>query len=215
MSFTMSNGADGPTSIFLAGQLGNSYMVPALLILVVFYCIYIGKMIAQKKKGIQTDQIGRGKEKSTRRTIEIIMKLATYSVVVVEVLSIIMDASILGYHGKEQGMLLGILGDVIFGIAVYTMRDSWRAGIAEHDKTELITKGIYKYSRNPAFLAFDLVYVGILLMYFNWVLLIFTLWAMIMLHLQILQEEKYLPSVFGEEYLEYKKHTMRYLGRRR
>ena len=57
--------------------------------------------------------------------------------------------------------------------------------------------------------------VGVLLMYFNWVLLNFTLWAIVMLHLQILQEEQYLPTVFGDKYLEYKKHTMRYLGRKR
>lgn len=43
------------------------------------------------------------------------------------------------------------------------MRDSWRAGISETDKTELVTEGIYQISRNPAFLGFDLLYIGILL----------------------------------------------------
>lgn len=215
MSFSIIGGADGPTSIFLAGKLGDLFMIPALLILAVFYAIYIGKMIIQKKKGIQTDQIGRKKEKSKRRTIEIILKLATYSIVVVEVISIFAVDSLLGMKMAEVGLILGIVGDVIFGIAVHTMKDSWRAGIAQQDKTEMVTGGIYKYSRNPAFLAFDLVYIGVLLMYFNWVLLIFTLWAIVMLHLQILQEEQYLPTVFGDKYLEYKKHTMRYLGRKR
>ena len=38
--------------------------------------------------------------------------------------------------------------------------------------------------------------------------------AIIMLHMQILQEEHFLIDTFGEEYMEYKKHVFRYLGRR-
>ena len=40
------------------------------------------------------------------------------------------------------------------------MKDSWQAGIPDKDKTELVTTGIYRFSRNPAFLGFDLMYVG-------------------------------------------------------
>ena len=112
------------------------------------------------------------------------------------------------------GTLLGIAGDIIFAIAVVTMRDSWRAGIAEEDNREMVTSGIYKISRNPAFLGFDCVYLGILLMFFNWILLFFSVFAVAMLHLQILQEEKYLPAVFGEDYISYKKCVCRYLGRK-
>lgn len=60
-----------------------------------------------------------------------------------------------------------------------------------------------------------MMYIGILLLYFNWMLLAFTAWVMVMLHLQILQEEKYLETVFGEEYLRYKERTCRYFGRKR
>ena len=92
------------------------------------------------------------------------------------------------------------------------MRDSWRAGIPEHDKTEMVTTGIYSISRNPAFLGFDLVYLGFLLMFFNPVLLVFTIFAVVMLHLQILQEEKFMADTFGSEYEKYRKHVFRYIG---
>ena len=36
-----------------------------------------------------------------------------------------------------------------------------------------------------------------------------------MLHLQILQEERYLTSAFGAEYLHYRRRVFRYLGRRK
>jgi len=77
-----------------------------------------------------------------------------------------------------------------------------------------ITNGIYGYSRNPAFLGFDLVYLGLLMMYFNIVLLVFSIFSIVMLHLQILQEEKFLQEVFGKTYMDYKSKVMRYLGRK-
>lgn len=94
------------------------------------------------------------------------------------------------------------------------MKDSWRAGIPKQDKTKLVTDGIYAYSRNPAFLGFDLQYVGVMLMYCNPLTILFTAFTMLMLHLQILQEEKYMAATFGEEYLQYKKQVFRYLGRK-
>lgn len=184
-----------------------------ITILVLFYSVYIGKMFLQKRKGIQTDQIARGKEKNKVFYIELIMKIATYSVVLVEVISIFNSKSQLPQALIIVGAMLGFTGDAIFATAVITMKDSWRAGIAENDKTSMITNGIYKISRNPAFLGFDCVYLGLLLMFFNWVLLVFSVFAMVMLHLQILQEEQYLPKVFGEEYINYKSRVGRYIGR--
>lgn len=185
-----------------------------LLILILFYTVYIGKIILQKRKGIQTDQIAKGKKKTRVFYIELIMKIVTYSVVVVEIFSILFVFPRLPKIFIIVGVALGFIGDILFTVSVITMKDSWRAGIAENDKTKIITNGIYKISRNPAFLAFDCVYVGLLLMFFNWVLLIFSVFAMTMLHLQILQEEQFLVKVFGEEYSSYKDKVRRYLGRK-
>ena len=151
----------------------------ALLVLAVFYGIYFAKMLAQKRRGIQTRQIGRRREKDIH-TVEVLM-----------------------------------LGDVIFLLSVLCMKDSWRAGIPDKDKTELVTTGIYAFSRNPAFLGFDLMYIGVLLLYGNLLTLGFSLFAMMMLHLQILQEERFLASTFGERYREYCRRVFRYLGRRK
>lgn len=40
------------------------------------------------------------------------------------------------------------------------------------------------------------------------------LFAIIMLHFQILQEERYLSATFGEEYTKYKSKVFRYFGRK-
>lgn len=184
------------------------------ILLIIFYTVYLGKMILQKRKGIQTDQMAKGKVKGNRFYIELVLKMATYSIVAAEVISIFAVTPSLPYPFIAAGILLASVGDIVFATAVVTMRDSWRAGIAANDKTEIITCGIYKISRNPAFLGFDLVYLGLLLMFFNLPLLLFSVWAMAMLHLQILQEEQYLAEAFGDEYTEYKKLVCRYLGRK-
>lgn len=98
----------------------------------------------------------------------------------------------------------------VFVTAIATMRDSWRAGIPEGQKTALVTTGIYRFSRNPAFLGFDCMYIGLLAAFFSVVHFVFALWAVIMLHLQILQEERYLTATFGPAYEDYKTHTGRY-----
>ena len=172
-------------------------------------------MILQKRKGIQTDQIAKGERRDRVFYIELMMKIATYSVVVVDIVSIFVIKAQLPQVFVISGIVISFIGNIIFTMAVITMKDSWRAGIAENDKTEIITSGIYKISRNPAFLGFDCVYVGLVLMFFNLPLLIFSIFAMVMLHMQILHEEQYLPKVFGDDYINYKNKVCRYIGRKR
>lgn len=191
-----------------------SYVLLALLALAVFYGIYFAKMLAQKRRGIQTRQIGRRKEKSIH-TIEVIMGIATLCTPAAQFLSIVFGWSCLPTNARFTGFLIAMIGDAIFLLSVLCMKDSWRAGIPEKDKTELVTNGIYQYSRNPAFLGFDLQYIGLFLLYCNLWTALSSAFAITMLHLQILQEERYLSLEFGAPYVEYKSRVFRYLGRRR
>lgn len=190
-----------------------NYQLLGVFVLLVFYGIYFTKMLLQRKQGIKTNQLGAGKDRSVQR-VENLTSLSTVTVVVAQLVSMIFDWNYIPGNARLTGFLLGIIGDIIFFVAVYTMKDSWRAGIPENDETQMVTGGIFRYSRNPAFLGFDFMYMGVLLMFFNPILVIFTLFPMVMLHLQILQEEQFLKQRFGDQYTEYKKHTFRYLGRR-
>lgn len=191
------------------------FQVAGIAIMLVFYGCYFIKMISQHKKGIKTDQIGKGKVGFVK-FVEITMKIVTYLVPVVEIVSIILNTSFFAVPVRIVGVLVAVVGVAVFIISVLTMRDSWRAGVSKTDKTELVTKGIYKISRNPAFLGFDLMYLGILLMFFNLVLFEVSLFAMLIFHLQIVNvEEDFLLEAFGDEYLRYKKKVCRYIGRKR
>ena len=190
-----------------------SYVLLALAVLVLFYGIYFSKMLIQHRHGIRTHQIGNRKEKSIH-TVELLMSIATFGAPFAQLFSIAFGWNYMPAGARFTGFCTGILGDLIFLASVICMKDSWRAGIPDQDKTELVTSGIYQFSRNPAFLGFDFMYIGVLLMYFNPLTAFFSLFAIVMLHLQFLQEEKYLTATFGVAYTDYKKHVFRYLGRK-
>lgn len=190
------------------------FQIFALLILSAFYVCYFAKMISQRKKGIKTDQLGSGKIGFVK-LIEVSLKAFSIILPAAECVSIIMNTSSLPLWARIAGGCMGAAGVAVFLLSVITMKDNWRAGVSKTDKTDLVTDGVYKISRNPAFLGFDLVYIGILLMFFNWVLFALTLITAVIFHLQIVNvEEDHLISAFGDEYLEYRKKVCRYLGRR-
>ena len=183
--------------------------------LIVFYGCYFIKMFHQKKQGIQTDQIGKDKVGFVK-FVEVTMKIAAILVTAVELISIFSGTSHSPVAVRVVGAAMSVTGTIVFIIAVRTMRDSWRAGVSQTDKTELVTNGIYQISRNPAFLGFDLLYIGTLLMFFSWILCILTVFAVVMYHLQIVNvEEEFLLAAFGNDYLQYKKKVCRYIGRKR
>lgn len=188
----------------------TAIQIAALIIIAAFYVAYFSKVLLQRNKGVQTNQIGKGNKSQKVLIIETFMKIATYVIVPVEVISIVWNFRLWQSSFCWIGIVMASLGVFLFIIAMWTMRDSWRAGIPEKDKTTLIKSGIYRFSRNPAFLGFDLMYLGLLIAFFNAIHLFFVLFAVTMLHLQILQEEQFLTVSFGEKYTTYKQHTGRY-----
>lgn len=190
------------------------FRVIALVLMATFYACYYIKFLGQKKKGIKTAQIGKGKTGFVKG-IECTMMASTILVIAVELVSISLGTTLLPPWARWLGVGIGAVGVAVFITAVITMRDSWRAGVSKTDKTELVTSGIFAFSRNPAFLGFDLLYIGILLMFFNWVLLAASIFAALMFHLQIVNvEEDFLLEAFGEDYLNYRKQVNRYFGRK-
>ena len=191
------------------------FKIAGIGILVVFYACYFIKMMSQNRKGIKTNQVGLGKV-GTAKYIELTMSGINFIVPAVEVVSIFLGTSIFAMPVRMAGVLIGSIGVIVFIISVVTMQDSWRAGVAKSDQTELVTKGIYQISRNPAFVGFDLIYIGITMMFFNWVLLVVSCLAIVIFHLQIVMvEEVFLVETFEEEYLSYQKNVCRYLGRKK
>lgn len=186
-----------------------------LTLMAVFYGCYFGKLIRQKKQGIDTDQLGKGKIGFVK-FIETALKAISWLLPAVQIVSIALYCNTLPLWVEAAGICITALGVSAFVMSVIQMKDNWRAGVQKEDKTQLVTDGIYRISRNPAFLGFDLMYIGILVLFFTPWLCAATAAALILFHLQIVNvEEDFLQEAFGEEYLQYKKKVCRYLGRKK
>ncbi|HSR16685.1 MAG TPA: isoprenylcysteine carboxylmethyltransferase family protein [Ignavibacteriaceae bacterium] len=108
------------------------------------------------------------------------------------------------------GMLLLFLNLIISFLALIQMRDSWRVGIKEDDKTDLIIGGIFKITRNPYFLSYIVLFLAYILLVANILVIISSLLAFISIHKMIMKEEEYLEALHGEKYLDYKNNVPRY-----
>lgn len=183
--------------------------IVALILGISMLLIFFLKLLSQRSKGIKTIVMGKGR-KTRPKLFEIFLSCSMAVTIALILLNIILDNTVLPFGVRVMGSVMCLIADVILAVAVICMRDSWRAGIPENEETKLITDGIYRISRNPAFLAFDLMFIGMLLMFFSIPLLIVVGMTIAGLHLQILSEEKYLTQKFGAEYTRYKAHVGRY-----
>lgn len=179
--------------------------------ILIFYVAYFIKLIGQKRRGIKTNQLGHGTKSRRTIIIELQLKIMSMFIVVAMVASVVLDtARFTEQVIRSLGLILFAIGIYLFITAMVTMKDSWRAGIPSEEKTTMISSGIFRFSRNPAFLGFDLTYIGVCLAFGNLVLFIIATITIITLHLQILEEEKFLENTFKEEYLTYKRKVGRY-----
>ncbi|MDH5476002.1 MAG: isoprenylcysteine carboxylmethyltransferase family protein [Cyclobacteriaceae bacterium] len=112
--------------------------------------------------------------------------------------------NLVGLIFVSAGFVLGIL-------ALIAMKNSWRVGIKYDQKTDLVTTGIYRISRNPYFLSYDILILGYILIFPSLIMLAFYIALVIIFHTMILEEEKYLLNVHGKDYINYKKKVNRYL----
>ncbi len=78
--------------------------------------------------------------------------------------------------------------------------------------TTIISKGLFRYSRNPIYLAFCIATIGIGLVLNSWWIVGSVLPLIVLLQrLVISREEAYLEHKFGESYLDYKRRVRRWL----
>ncbi|MEC9489251.1 MAG: isoprenylcysteine carboxylmethyltransferase family protein [Halanaerobium sp.] len=73
------------------------------------------------------------------------------------------------------------------------------------------TKGLYKYSRNPMYVAFFLYFLGCGMLINSWLYLAVLLIFQVAVHYLILSEERWCWAQFGKEYQQYSANVRRYL----
>jgi len=116
---------------------------------------------------------------------------------------------------------VGIVGVVVGGagvlatlLAQLSMGSSWRIGVDESERTDLVTGGAFELVRNPIFSAMLLTAVGLTLMVPNVVAFVGLVALVVALELQVRGvEEPYLASVHGDGYRAYALRVGRFVPR--
>jgi protein-S-isoprenylcysteine O-methyltransferase Ste14 len=94
------------------------------------------------------------------------------------------------------------------GLSAWSVLEAGDAEIESPNK--LLTGGPYSLSRNPMYVAWTLMYLGIGLAANSlWIIALLPIVAAFT-HFDIRREERFLEKQFGNEYLQYKGHVRRY-----
>lgn len=109
------------------------------------------------------------------------------------------------------GLVFLHLSLVLIVIAQHQMNKSWRVGFDESQNTELVTKGLFRYSRNPVFLGMLTTMLGLFLALPNAVTLVVLCLYFVVIQIQVRLEEEYLSKAHGEAYRNYQPGTRRWL----
>lgn len=192
----------------------------SILLLLVFGVAYLLKLyILSRKYKIRANVLANKNKNKKAQLVERTLQIATLSWIIVWLGEIVVTLLNLDYRLKLwnndfisiSGLFLITIGVIFFIIAAITMKNSWRVGIDKSTASKLITEGIYKYSRNPAFVGFYLMFIGLFLVYIDVITCISMLLNIYAMNKLVIEEEMHLEEVFGKEYTDYKKKAPRYL----
>jgi protein-S-isoprenylcysteine O-methyltransferase Ste14 len=116
---------------------------------------------------------------------------------------------------SRYGIGGAIVGVAVLGLGLYPVILLRRTGQSENPwtpTTEIVTRGPFKFTRNPLYLQMVLGCIGFAIMLRNrWILLLTPVAAWGLQVLAILPEEAYLERKFGESYRSYQRRVRRWL----
>lgn len=189
-------------------------MNDATLVILVHQLVFQGMFLAKNivlRKRLGTSISGRNRE--ARRAIAFFVLFIVLSIAIAT--SLVDDPVPVSVLTERAALVvaLSLLGaNVILGAASLSgMRDSWRVGVQENQRTELIELGIYRFSRNPYFLAYLLMFAAYTILCQSAILLVLSPVGFVLIHAMVLTEERHLAAVHGDAYQRYRERVPRYL----
>jgi protein-S-isoprenylcysteine O-methyltransferase Ste14 len=115
-------------------------------------------------------------------------------------------------EARPLGIALVVAAVLLFGYSVRLFRAAGTPVPARKPTTAIVRSGPYRFSRNPIYLAFSLLQLGIAIWVGSWWLVATLAAAVAIIHWVVIpREERYLETRFGAEYLGYKAAVRRWL----
>lgn len=187
----------------------KTFLILILVFFILAFAIRNIKTYLSTKKSI--------KGKSLKLTMSILISTLIYILILLRLIVLepqwIIEIDLSEYSQlKIIGLIFIAVGFILGILALIAMKNSWRVGIKHNQKTDLVTNGVYRISRNPYFLSYNILIFGYILLLTSILLIILYLILIVVFHKIILDEEKYLETVHQKKYLDYKKKVNRYLS---
>ena len=161
-----------------------------------------------------------GKSESTHDYVGVLFRLTILAVALVVILFVFLPSlyKYLVPVSYLSNPTLSIIGQILLTltlgwvlIAQVHMQKSWRIGIDENVKTELIQTGLFKISRNPIFLGMRIMLLGLFLVLPNAATLVTLFYGELLIQIQVRLEEEFLTRIHGEAYRAYRKQVRRWI----
>ncbi|HYM95428.1 MAG TPA: isoprenylcysteine carboxylmethyltransferase family protein [Chitinophagaceae bacterium] len=135
------------------------------------------------------------------------------------VIAVLLQKKIILDHSFFESELIPVAGIVFLVLACSVLFTSIIKFIRSKNTVVLIkpatslqTTGIYSITRNPMYLGFAFIYLGLTFLIGNWWnIILFPFLIIFMQGYVIRKEEEYLEREFGQEYLDYKARVRRWI----
>lgn len=121
----------------------------------------------------------------------------------------LLDRIIWNYNDFISYILL-VTGLCFTIISMINLGKSTRLGLPS-DATMFKTEGLYRISRNPMYVGFNLLTIASMMYTLNVWIAAIGIYSIVTYHCIILGEEKFMEGRFGTEYIEYRNKVRRYL----
>lgn len=186
------------------------WIVLIYIIIFTIFFLYINQK-TKKKTGLPI----RAKTREVR--IAIILNSAVFAAALISLFipnysGISLPISFLQFKLLELIGIISLFISLIIGIiSARELGTSWRFGILEKQKIELVQIGIYRSCRNPYFLSYYLMYLALFFIVPSIVLFLLIILTILWFHKMVKEEERYLKKMHGSRYLNYCRKVHRYL----
>ncbi len=191
----------------------NSILIEKIYLILILVFFILAFAVKNIKTYLSEKQSIRGR--SFKLSMSILLSILIYLILLLRLTLLnskwLLEIDLSAYPIRNiLGLLFVSIGFVLGLLALNAIKNSWRVGIKYDQKTDLVNTGIYRLSRNPYFLSYDILILGYLFIFPSIILFALYLALVITFHFMILEEEDYLQSVHGENYVAYKKKVNRY-----